>query len=93
LFKVLIADSSNLTAERFKSVLSDIDNVDVVAISVSGETTLTLVNKLNPDLVLLDQSISDGIGIEILGKIKKTQSGHTGDDAAQLCQYPLPRQT
>lgn len=71
MFRILIADSSSLTADRFRDALSEIANVMVVGLCVSGEKALASLIELNPDLVLLDQSISDGGGIKILGEMKK----------------------
>jgi len=71
MLRVLIADSSSLTADRFTAMLTEVDNVRVVGQYVSGKKTLTSLKELSPDLVLLDQSISDGGGINILRGIKK----------------------
>jgi DNA-binding NarL/FixJ family response regulator len=71
MLRVLIADSSSLTADRFGAVLTEIVNVGVVGQCISGKKTLASLKELVPDLVLLDQSISDGGGIKILRGIKK----------------------
>jgi DNA-binding NarL/FixJ family response regulator len=71
LLRVLIADSSSLIADRFRAVLTEVVNVTVVGQYVSGKKTLNSVKELSPDLVLLDQSISDGGGIKLLRAIKK----------------------
>ena len=75
MLRVLIADSSKLTAERFRAVLSEIANVTVVGQYVSGQKTLSSLKELRPDLVLLDQSILDGGGINVLRGIKKHRAG------------------
>jgi DNA-binding NarL/FixJ family response regulator len=67
--KIVIADDHEVVRTGLKSLLSGTD-IKIAGEAVSGESTLRLVQKHNPDLVLLDIRMPDGDGLNTLGRIK-----------------------
>lgn len=62
--KVLIVDDEALARERLRSLLSEIDDVEVVGEAVTGEQGLQCAVDLSPDVVLLDVRMPGMDGIE-----------------------------
>jgi len=71
--KILIADDSQLIRERIKESIKDIENVEIVAEAKNGTEAFDLINKLNPDFVLLDIRMPELNGIEVLKKLKMNE--------------------
>ncbi len=68
--KVLIADDSNIIRERMVSMLANVNDVEVVGEARNADEAIDYVEKLNPDVVILDIQMP-GNGIIALQKIKK----------------------
>ncbi len=62
--KVLIVDDESPARERLRSLLSEIDDVEVVGEAVTGEQGLQYAVDLSPDVVLLDVRMPGMDGIE-----------------------------
>lgn len=62
--KVLIVDDEALARERLRSLLAEIDDVEVVGEAVTGEQGLQSAIDLSPDVVLLDVRMPGMDGIE-----------------------------
>ncbi len=69
--KVLIVDDSSLLRERLVSMISELPGVTTIGQAQDSSQALSSVQKLNPDVVILDIRLSEGNGIEILQRIKK----------------------
>lgn len=67
--KVLIADDSAIVRERIVTVLSDLEEVEIIGEAQNADETVELVHKLKPDVVILDIRMPDN-GISVLPKIK-----------------------
>lgn len=89
--KVLIIDDSEIIRERLSALLGEIDNVEIVGGAACAAEGLDLVNMHNPDFIILDISLPDTSGIEVLKVIKKN---HPDTCVVMLTNYPyLPYRT
>jgi DNA-binding NarL/FixJ family response regulator len=69
--KVLIVDDHNLVREGLKAVFDQGDEVQVVGEAGSGDEALELVDKLKPDVVLMDISMPGMNGIQATKLIRE----------------------
>ena len=69
--RVLIADDHALVRGGIRALAEKIEGVNVVGEAGKGSEALELVNELKPDLMLLDLTMPDGGGFEVLGHLKK----------------------
>ena len=69
--RVLIADDHALVRGGIRALAEKIEGVVVVAEAGKGNEALELVNELKPDLMLLDLTMPDGGGFDVLAHLKK----------------------
>jgi DNA-binding NarL/FixJ family response regulator len=69
--KVLIADDHPLMLQGIRRALEASDDIDVVGEARSGEEALALVERRQPDLVLLDLHMPGLHGLECVAEIKQ----------------------
>jgi DNA-binding NarL/FixJ family response regulator len=69
--KVLIADDHPLMLQGIRRALEASDDIDVVGEARSGEEVLALVERRNPDLVLLDLHMPGLHGIDCVAELKR----------------------
>jgi DNA-binding NarL/FixJ family response regulator len=69
--RVLIADDHALVRGGIRALAEKIEGVVVVGEAGKGSEARELVNELKPDLMLLDLTMPDGGGFEVLGHLKK----------------------
>lgn len=69
--KVIIADDHALIREGLKKLLELEQTIEVVALAVDGKSAIELVDKHQPDIVLLDINMPNMNGIECLKLLKK----------------------
>jgi DNA-binding NarL/FixJ family response regulator len=69
--KVLIADDHPLMLQGIRRALEASDDIDVVGEARSGEEVLALVERRNPDLVLLDLHMPGLGGLECVAELKR----------------------
>lgn len=75
MIKILVADNHPIVRMGIKQVLEPISDVEVIAdVSTTTELFNTL-NKLSPDIILLEMDIPEINGIATLRKIKKEYPG------------------
>jgi DNA-binding NarL/FixJ family response regulator len=72
--KVLVVDDSALLRERLVSMISELPGIEAIGQAHDALHAFTSIEKLNPDVVILDIRLSEENGIEILQKIKKENS-------------------
>lgn len=70
ILKVLIADDSLWIQERLWTMLFDLPGVEIVGQTTTGIDTIHAVQKLQPDIVILDVRMPGGSGIQVLKRIK-----------------------
>lgn len=68
---VLVVDDSLSTNIRMEEMLKELENVQQVLLAGSFEEGISLVNRESPDIVLLDISLPDMSGIELLKVIRQ----------------------
>ena len=68
---VLIVDDSILVIERMIPILEEIENISFVIHAGSYEEGIEILNRLTPDMVLLDINLPDRSGIELLRIIRE----------------------
>ncbi len=86
--KVLIVDDSSLLRERLVSMISELPGVTTIGQAQDSSQALSSVQKLNPDVVILDIRLSEGNGIEILQRIKKKNAAPV---TIMFTNYPYPQ--
>ena len=69
--RVLIADDSKPVRERLVSLISEVENVNIVGQAENTIEAKILIKELNPDLIILDIRMPGGTGMDIIGNIKK----------------------
>ncbi|GLR74998.1 response regulator [Aliivibrio sifiae] len=69
---VIVEDDIGI-AEIHRRNLDKIDYVEVIGIAASKEEATTLLDVLNPDLVLLDIYLPDGNGLDILRELRQKE--------------------
>lgn len=83
--RVLIIDDSEIIRERLSALLGEIDNVEVLDGAASAAEGLDMVISHNPDFIILDISLPDRSGIEVLKVIKRD---HPDTCVIMLTNYP-----
>lgn len=73
--KVLIADDHRLTLQGIRRVLEQVDDIEVVGEAWNGSQVLPMIERTNPDLVLLDIRMPQLDGLACLDRIKKRYPG------------------
>lgn len=73
--RVLVVDDHALHRDGTRHILEDYDDLEVVGDAYSGEAALALVNRLQPDVVLLDIRLPGMNGIETARRIRDHHPG------------------
>jgi len=68
--KILIADDHTLFRQGLRRILSDFDDLKVIAEATNGDEAVTLVEQMEPDIVLMDVSMPRMGGLEATRRIK-----------------------
>jgi len=69
--KIIIADDHKIFLDGVVSLLSEIENFDIVAGVTSGEQLIEYTRTYNPDIIITDISMKGITGIEATKKIKE----------------------
>ncbi len=73
--KIFLADDHTMVREGLKYILSNQDGFKVIGESGDGREALTKIEKLKPDVAVIDISLPSMTGIEITRQLKKYQPG------------------
>jgi len=68
--RTLIADDHALVRAGIRALVEKIPGLEVVAEAGKGNEAIDLISKLRPDLVLLDITMPDGNGFEVLSHVQ-----------------------
>ena len=71
--KILIADDDKLFSEALEEYFSELDSYQVCGVADNGQKTLEMIEKHNPDVVILDLVMPNLDGIGVLEKIKNME--------------------
>jgi len=74
---VLIADDSQVVAERLSSMLSELSGIEIAGHAGTVPEALHAVRSLRPDVVILDLQMPGGHGMDVLKTTKREQPGLT----------------
>ncbi len=73
MIRVIIADDHAIVLQGLKQILSETDNISVTGEAETGLQAIKIVRENVFDVMLLDISLPDKSGIEVLKQIKKEQ--------------------
>ena len=88
MLRVVIADDSHPVRDCLDLLISDVSGVEVVGLAVDATEALELVQRLRPDVVILDISMPGGSGIDVLRTLK---AGEAAPVAIMLTAFPFPQ--
>lgn len=71
LIRILIADDHALVRAGIRALVEKIEGLTVVAEAGKGSEAKDLITKLKPDLVLLDITMPDGNGFDVLSHVQQ----------------------
>lgn len=86
--KVLIADESSLVRECLAALVSEIRGVELVGQAGDAYEALETIQRLRPDVVILDVRMPGGNGIRVLEAIKKSTAAPV---VIMLAAFPYPQ--
>ena len=69
--RVLIVDDHRMFAESLARLLGDEDGIEVIGVAASSEEGVDAVQRLKPDVVLVDYRMPDRDGVETAATIKE----------------------
>lgn len=69
--KVLVADDHPLIVQGLRRALEACDDIDVVGEAHTGAEVLPLIERRNPDIVLLDMRMPEMDGVECITELKR----------------------
>ena len=72
--RVLIADDSEVLRERLIENVSEIENIEIVGQEGNAKRINDSVERLKPDLVIMDIKMPGGSGIQALESLKKREN-------------------
>jgi two-component system, NarL family, invasion response regulator UvrY len=75
--QVLIADDAEEIRSLLDLILSEIEGLAISGKAKNGAEALTMVKELHPDVVVLDVSMPEKSGIEVLQEIRKDDPSTT----------------
>jgi len=75
LISIVIVDDQSLLREGLQTLLQAEEGLQVVAACADGKEALQAVNRLKPDIVLMDIKMSGMDGIEAMKRIKQEHPG------------------
>ena len=73
--RVLIADDHALVRAGIRALVERINGIVVVAEAGKGSEALGLIDELQPNLILLDITMPDGNGFDVLDHVAKKWPG------------------
>lgn len=86
--RVLIADDSPVVRERLETMLSEIAGIEIAGEAQDVGEAEDSIERLKPDVVILDIKMPGGSGIDVLKKIKENKSACA---VIMLTNYPYPQ--
>jgi two-component system invasion response regulator UvrY len=69
--RILLTDDHNIVRDGLKQILRQISDIELIAEAKTGKEALLMVSEKEFDIVVLDISLPDMSGLEVLQSIKK----------------------
>jgi DNA-binding NarL/FixJ family response regulator len=88
MLNIIIIDDSYIFKERLVNLLKSFDQIKIVGEFDTAKDVLTNINKLNPDVILLDIKLKSENGIDLLKKLKST---NLKSKILMVTNYPYPQ--
>src|SRR6266850_923730 len=85
---VFIADDSQMICARIATLLSDLENVEIVGAAHTADSAVNAISDKLPDVVIVDFHLSGSSGVEVLKAIRKSGLAIR---IIMLTSYPLMR--
>lgn len=82
---VFVVDDSDLLRERLIEMLREVARVKVIGEAAERDQAIAGIERLRPDVVILDIRLEGGSGIEVLTEVKKATPSPT---VIMLTNYP-----
>lgn len=73
--RVIIADDHAIVRTSLSAILSEIDEIEVVAEAANGLETIALVKQHEPDLLLLDAAMPLARGVQVYSEARRWSPG------------------
>ncbi len=86
--KVFVVEDSAAVRERLVEMIREIADIEVVGEAETYETAVAGILATSPDVAILDISLAEGSGIEVLAKVKQRLPGLRG---IVLTNYTSPQ--
>lgn len=86
--KVFIVDDSKLVSDRLIVMISELPGIEIVGQAKNAQEAIDSIQKLKPEVVILDIRMPGGNGFDVLEKIKKDKSDTL---VIMLTNYPYPQ--
>jgi DNA-binding NarL/FixJ family response regulator len=71
--RVFVVDDSAIVRERLITLLGEVPNVTIVGEAEKARDAVAGIQRVSPDIVVLDISMPGGNGIQVLETVKKKQ--------------------
>lgn len=75
--RVFIADDSYIVVQRLVDILAQIRGLDVIGCAVDALEAKQSIERLSPEVVILDLQFPKGRGVDVLKAIKRTRPNTT----------------
>ena len=86
--KFFVVDDSELVVERIRALLSDIPGLEFIGHATNANDAVEAIERLKPDVVILDIRLIGENGMNVLERIKKE---HAPPVVIMLTNYPYPQ--
>lgn len=86
--KVYVVEDSWAVRERLIEMIRDVENVDVVGEAGTQSAAISGILETRPDVAILDISLAEGSGLEVLTRVKRQMPGLRG---IMLTNYASPQ--
>ena len=88
MLRVFIADDSDLVRERLATLISELEAVELVGQAEDAHEALEAIQRLEPDVAILDIRMPGGNGIQVLEAVKVSGSALV---IIMLTAFPYPQ--
>ena len=88
--QILIVDDSDVMRERLKSLLSEIEGIEIAGEASDARQAVDAIGRLKPDVVILDIRMPEGSGIDVLKALPRNGGGKSAR-VMVFTNFPFPQ--